>query len=211
MNEAAAREQVVAGARRMRELGLNPGRSGNASLRFGRGFLVTPSGLAYDRMRAEDVVLVDLASGAASGSRAPSSEWRLHRDVYERRPEAGGIAHTHSPFATSLACLRRPIPAFHYEVALAGGSDIRCAGYATFGTQELSDRALDALEGRRACLLANHGAVALGAALEDAIELAERVEALARMYSQAMQLGEPVLLDEVEMAQVAEKYRTYGK
>jgi len=211
VNEAEARERVVAAARRMRELGLNPGRSGNASLRFGRGFLVTPSGVAYERLRAEDIVRVELASGEAQGSRAPSSEWRLHRDVYERRPEAGGIAHTHSPWATTLACLRRPIPPFHYEVAFAGGSDIRCAEYETFGTQALSDRATAALEGRRACLLANHGAVALGATLEDAVELAERVEALARLYCQALQLGEPVLLDEVEMAQVAEKFRTYGK
>lgn len=210
MNEAQARERLVAAARRMRELGLNPARSGNASLRFGAGFLVTPSGLAYERMRAEDVVQVDLASSAAHGGK-PSSEWRLHRDVYERRPEAGGIAHTHSPNATTLACLRRPIPPFHYEVAFAGGSDIRCADYATFGTQALSDRALAALEGRRACLLANHGAVALGATVEDAVELAERVEALARLYRQSLQIGEPVLLDEVEMARVVEKFRTYGK
>ena len=194
----------------MRELGLNPARSGNASLRFGAGFLVTPSGRAYERMRAEDIVQVDLASGEAHGGK-PSSEWRLHRDVYQRRPEAGGIAHTHSPCATTLACLRRAIPAFHYEVAFCGGNDIRCAEYATFGTQQLSDRALVALEGRRACLLANHGVVAIGATIEEAVELAERVEALARLYVQALQVGEPVLLDEVEMAQVVEKFRTYGK
>ncbi len=211
MNEDEARRRVVAAARRLRDLGLNPGRSGNASQRFGAGFLVTPSGLAYDRMEAADVVFVDAASGEARGARKPSSEWRLHRDVYQRRPEAGGIAHTHSPCATTLACLRRPIPSFHYEVAFAGGNDIRCAGYATFGTQELSDRALAALEGRRACLLANHGAVAIGGTVEDAVELAERVEALARLYWQALQVGEPVLLDEVEMAQVVEKFRTYGK
>jgi len=210
VNEAEARERLVAAARRMRERGLNPARSGNASVRFGAGFLVTPSGLAYERMRAEDIVRVDPATGEAHGGK-PSSEWRLHRDVYERRPDAGGIAHTHSPDATTLACLRRPIPPFHYEVAFAGGSDIRCAEYATFGTQALSDRALAALEGRRACLLANHGAVALGATLEEAVELAERVEALARLYRQALQIGEPVLLDEVEMAQVVEKLRTYGK
>ncbi len=211
MNEAQAREQVVAAARRMRELGLNPGRSGNASLRFGAGFLVTPSGLAYERMEPADVVFVDAASGAARGPRGPSSEWRLHRGIYARRPEAGGVAHAHSPYATTLACLRRPIPPFHYEVAFAGGSDIRCADYATFGTQDLSDLALAALEGRRACLLANHGAVAIGATVEEAVELAERVESLARLYWQALQIGEPVLLDEVEMAQVVEKFRSYGK
>jgi L-fuculose-phosphate aldolase len=211
MNEAGGRERLVAAARRLHELGLNPARSGNASLRWGGGFLVTPSGVACEALRAQDIVRVELASGAAHGTKAASSEWRLHRDVYERRPEAGGIAHTHSPFATTLACLRRPIPPFHYEVAFAGGADIRCAGYETFGTQALSDRAMAALDGRRACLLANHGAVALGATLEDAVELAERVEALARLYWQALQIGEPVLLDEVEMAQVVEKFRTYGK
>jgi L-fuculose-phosphate aldolase len=208
--EDAARRALVAAARRLRDLGLNPGRSGNASVRWREGFLVTPSGLAYDRLDAADIVFVD-ASGAAHGARTPSSEWRLHRDVYARRPEAGGIAHTHSPFATTLACLRRPIPSFHYEVAFAGGADIRCAPYATFGTQELSDAALAALDGRRACLLANHGAVAIGAALDDAVELAERVEALARLYCQALQIGEPALLDEVEMARVAGKFRTYGR
>jgi len=208
--EDEARVTLVAAARRLSGLGLNPGRSGNASLRREGGFLVTPSGVAYDRLGAEDVVFVD-ASGAPGGGRKPSSEWRLHHDIYARRPEAGGIAHTHSPFATTLACLRRPIPAFHYEVAFAGGADIRCAPYATFGTQQLSDHALAALDGRRACLLANHGVVAIGATLADAVELAERVEALARLYCQALQLGEPVLLDEVEMAQVLEKFRTYGK
>ena len=211
MNEAEARERVVAAARRMRDAGLNPGRSGNASVRFGDGFLVTPSGLAYERMEPKDIVFVDAKGGAAPGPRAPSSEWRLHRDLYARRPEAGGVAHSHSPYATTLACLRRPIPAFHYEVAFAGGSDIRCSGYATFGTQDLSDLALGALEGRRACLLANHGAVAIGVTVEEAVELAERVESLARLYWQALQIGEPVLLDEVEMAQVVGKFRTYGK
>lgn len=208
--EEDARRALVAAARRMHDLGLNPGRSGNASLRWQGGFLVTPSGLAYDRLGPGDMAFVD-AAGEPQGAYRPSSEWRLHRDVYARRPEAGGIAHTHSPFATTLACLRRPIPPFHYEVAFAGGADIRCAPYATFGTQQLSDLALAALEGRRACLLANHGAIAIGATLQDAVELAERVEALARLYCQALQLGEPVLLEEVEMARVVEKFRGYGK
>jgi L-fuculose-phosphate aldolase len=208
--ERGARVALVAGARRMSALGLNPGRSGNLSVRVDGGFLVTPSGLAYDRTGPDDVVFVD-AADAAHGSRAPSSEWRLHRDVYRRHPEAGAVAHTHSPCATTLACLRRPIPAFHYEVAFAGGSDIRCAQYATFGTQELSDRALAALEGRRACLLANHGAVAFGASVDQAVELAEKVEALARLYWQALQAGEPVLLDEVEMSRVVALFTTYGK
>jgi len=209
--EAEARGRVVAAARRLHALGLNPARSGNASLRLGAGFLVTPSGLAYERLEPDDVVFVDVASGEARGARAPSSEWRLHRDLHASREDVGGIAHTHSPYATTLACLRRAIPSFHYEVAFAGGADIRCAEYATFGTQQLSDHALAAMRDRRACLLANHGAVAVGATLEEAVELAERVEALARLYWQALQVGEPALLGMVEMAEVLDKFRTYGK
>jgi L-fuculose-phosphate aldolase len=208
--EPDARERLVAAARRLSDGGLNPGRSGNVSERFGAGFLVTPSAVPYDRMAADDIVFVD-ADGAAHGARKPSSEWPLHRGIYRTRPEAGGVAHTHSPFATTLACLRRSIPPFHYEVAFAGGRDIRCADYATFGTGELSERALAALEGRRACLLANHGVVAMGASVEAAVELAEKVEALARIYWQALQAGEPVLLDEVEMDRVVAKFTTYGK
>jgi L-fuculose-phosphate aldolase len=208
--ERRVRERIVAAARRLSAEGLNPGRSGNVSGRFGSGFLVTPSAMPYDRMAPEDIVFVD-ARGGTGGGRKPSSEWPLHRGIYAARPEAGGIAHTHSPYATSLACLRRPIPPFHYEVAFAGGADIRCSEYATFGTEALCECALAALEGRRACLLANHGAVALGATVEEASELAEKVESIARLYWQALQAGEPVLLDEVEMSRVVEKLGTYGK
>jgi L-fuculose-phosphate aldolase len=208
--ERQARAAVVEAARRLNALGLNPGRSGNVSARVGDGFVVTPSGIPYDRVHAEDLVHVD-AEGAAHGPHPPSTEWRLHRDVYRRHPDAGGVAHTHSPCATTLACLHRTIPPFHYEVAFAGGPDIRCADYATFGTQELSDRALAALQGRRACLLANHGAVAYGDTVAQAVELAEKVETLARIFWQALQAGEPALLDEVEMTRVAEKLRSYGK
>jgi L-fuculose-phosphate aldolase len=208
--EHQARAAVVDAARRLNALGLNPGRSGNVSARHGEGFLVTPSGLPYDRLVPEDIVHVD-GDGEPNGAHAPSTEWRLHRDVYRRHPEAGGVAHTHSPCATTLACLRRAIPPFHYEVAFAGGPDIRCADYATFGSQELSDRALAALEGRRACLLANHGVVAFGDSVAQAVELAEKVESLARIFWQALQAGEPTLLDEVEMSRVAEKLRAYGK
>jgi len=209
-DERAARERLVAAARRLSALGLNPGRSGNVSERFGAGFLVTPSAMPYERMQPDDLVFVD-AGGAFHGDQKPSTEWPLHRGVYRARPEAGAVAHTHSPHATTLACLRRAIPPFHYEVAFAGGSDIRCSRYATFGTQELSDAAVTALDGRRACLLANHGVVALGATLGEAVELAEKVEALARMYWQALQAGEPALLDEVEMSRVLERFKTYGK
>ena len=200
---------VVEAARRLAALGLNPGKSGNASARSDGGFLITPSGKLYESLGIDDLVEVR-ADGTPRGSREPSSEWRLHRDIYARHPGANAVMHTHSPFATTLACLHRGIPPFHYEVALAGGSDIRCAGYATFGTQELSDLALAALEGRRACLLANHGSVAYGESVEAAALLAEKVEALAQLYWQALQIGEPMLLDEAEMARVVEKFRTYG-
>ena len=208
--DAALRLRVATAARRLASTGLNPGRSGNLSARVEGGFLVTPSGAPYETLHSGELVFVSSGGDFDAGAR-PSSEWRLHRDVYARRPEASGVVHTHSPYATTLACLRRGIPAFHYEVAFAGGADIRCAPYHTFGTQELSDAAIAALDGRRACLLANHGAVAIGETFEDALDLAEKVEALARLYWQALQVGEPALLDEAEMARVVGKFSGYGK
>jgi len=206
----AAREQLVEAARRLNASGINQGKSGNLSVRFDGGFLVTPSGIPYERLSAADLAFVR-PDGSHEGPCKPSSEWRFHRDIYAHRPEANAVVHCHSPCATTLACLRRGIPAFHYEVAFAGGPDIRCADYATFGTQALSDSALAALDGRRACLLANHGLIAFGPTLESAFTLAEKVEALARMYWQALQIGEPVLLDAAEMQVVLEKFRTYGR
>ena len=207
--DAAILRDLVTFARKLNELGLNPGRAGNLSARAGRGFVITPSGMPYDVLDENDLVQVDEA-GRPSGARAPSSEWRLHRDIYAAHPDARAIVHTHSPFATTLACMRRGIPSFHYEVAFAGGSDIRCGTYATFGTQELSDACVAALEGRRACLLANHGAVAYGKDLRGAVELAQKLEALARIYWQALQLGEPPLLDAEEMGRVARRLANYG-
>jgi L-fuculose-phosphate aldolase len=201
---------VVEAAKRLSALGLNPGKVCNVSTRTGAGFLITPSGKAYESLEIGDLVEVD-AGGAPHGPHQPSSEWRLHQDIYARHADAQAVVHTHSPYATTLACLHRGIPPFHYEVALAGGNDIRCGDYATFGTQELSNLALAALEGRRACLLANHGVVAYAESVEAAVLLAEKVEALAQLYWQALQVGEPVLLDEAEMARVVEKFRTYGR
>lgn len=204
------RLQIIEAARRMNASGINQGKSGNLSARVDGGFLVTPTGVPYERLLPEDLATVAM-DGTASGPRPPSSEWRFHRDIYAARPEAMAVVHCHSPYATTLACLRRGIPAFHYEVAFAGGDDIRCADYETFGTQALSDAAMRALEGRRACLLANHGLIAFGPALDAAFVLAEKVEALARMYWQALQIGEPVMLDDAEMARVIEKFRDYGR
>ncbi|MGE5170868.1 MAG: class II aldolase/adducin family protein [Rudaea sp.] len=202
------RHAVVATAREMNALGINRGKSGNVSARIDRGFLVTPSALPYDETHAEDIVHIDLG-GKATGRRRPSSEWRFHHDIYAARPEVNAIVHTHSPFATTLACLDRGIPAFHYMIAMAGGDDIRCAPYATFGTQELSDHAVKALEGRKACLLAHHGQVATGETLKAALALAVEVETLAEMYWRALQIGEPGILDEREMRTVLEKFWAY--
>jgi len=210
MSEAKLRHEIIATALRMNTLGINRGKSGNVSVRVDGGFLITPTGLAYESMQSEDVVAMDL-DGESRGSRLPSSEWRFHRDVYAARPEVGAIVHTHSPFATTLACLGRDIPAFHYMIAVAGGKNIRCAPYATFGTQPLSDHALHALAGRKACLLANHGMIALGVALVDALALAVEVEGLAEQYWRALQIGEPNLLTDAEMDVVLAKFAKYGQ
>lgn len=204
------RGRLVEVARRMNGSGINQGKSGNLSARCEGGFLITPTGLPYEKLEPGDLAFMR-ADGSHDGPRAPSSEWRFHRDIYVKHGEANAVVHCHSPYATTLACLRRAIPAMHYEVAFAGGTDIRCAEYATFGTQALSDNAIAALEGRRACLLANHGTLAFGPTLEAAFALAEKVEALARLYWQALQVGEPVVLDAAEMARVLERFKDYGR
>ena len=204
------RAAIVATAREMNALGINRGKSGNVSARIDSGFLVTPSALPYAQTEPDDIVAV-AGDGSASGRRAPSSEWRFHRDIYAARPEAMAIVHTHAPFATTLACLDRGIPAFHYMIAVAGGTNIRCAPYATFGTQELSDAAVRALDGRKACLLAHHGMIAVGESLAAALALAVEVETLAEMYWRALQLAEPALLADDEMGEVLRKFARYGK
>lgn len=212
--EELLRERVIATALGMNAAGINRARAGNVSARWRAGgfdgFLITPTGVAYDRLSPDDVVAV-ARDGEVRGRLAPSSEWRFHRDVYAARPDAQAIVHTHAPFCTTLACLGRGIPAFHYMVAVAGGRDIRCAPYATFGSQELADAAVAALAGRRACLLANHGMIAIGADLDRALGLAIEVESLAETYWRAMQIGEPVLLDDDEMDRVLAKFATYGQ
>jgi L-fuculose-phosphate aldolase len=204
----ALRLAVVQTARRMNALGINRGKSGNVSARIDGGFLVTPSALPYDETEPEDIVAVG-EDGAPRGRRKPSSEWRFHRDIYAARSDAAAIVHTHSPFATTLACLDRDIPAFHYMIAMAGGSDIRCAPYATFGTQQLSDLAVQALDGRKACLLAHHGMIAIGGSLKTTLALAVEVEMLAEMYWRALQIGEPRVLDELQMKEVLAKFPLY--
>lgn len=210
MDEREAAARLAEAARRTVALGLNRGAEGNVSLRFGDGFLITPSGLPNDSLQAGQMVYMDL-EGGWQGPLKPSSEWRIHRDLYRARADAGAVVHAHSPHAVSLACLRHPIPPFHYMVAAAGGRDIPCAAYATFGTEALSANVLTALADRRACLMANHGQVALGRTLEEALRLAEIVEELAAQYWRARLLGEPVLLTDAEMDEVLERFAGYGQ
>jgi len=209
MTESELRRKVLDTARALAEAGLNKGSAGNVSARCGEGFLVTPSGLAYEKTLAPDIVLMDM-DGGFEGRRNPSSEWRFHRDIYVAHPEAGAVVHAHSPFATALACLGRDIPAFHYMIARFGGSTVRCAPYATFGTQALSDHALAALAGRNACLLGHHGMLVFGGDLERALDLAVELETLCEQYWRALQIGQPATLPEDEMARVVEKFKTYG-
>jgi L-fuculose-phosphate aldolase len=207
---AQLRYDVINTAVKMNKLGINQGKSGNVSARIDEGFLITPTGIPYEDTKREQIVLMKL-DGTFEGETLPSSEWRFHRDIYASRADAQAIVHTHSAYATTLACMAREIPAFHYMIAAAGGDNIRCAPYATFGTQELSDHAVEALRDRKACLLAQHGMICLGPSLEKALALAVEVESLAQMYWQALQIGEPKVLGQAEMATVIAKFATYGQ
>jgi L-fuculose-phosphate aldolase len=209
--DAALRAAVVNACRELARRGLTHGTSGNISLRRNRQqFFLSPTGMAYDALSPEDIPMMDLG-GRWFGRRRPTSEWRFHRDILESRGDVGAIVHTHSARATALACTGRGIPAFHYMVAAAGGADIRCAPYHTFGTQELSEAVLAALADRRACLLANHGVIACGGDLPAALALADEVENLAAQYCTALGLGGVRLLDEEEMRRVLDKFRSYGR
>ena len=194
----------------MNACGINRGTAGNVSARHGDGFVVTPTGMDYAKAVTDDMVFMRL-DGTAEDVRKPSSEWRFHRDIYAARPEVGAIVHTHAPFATSLACLATEIPPFHYMIARFGGDSVRCAEYATFGTQALSDAMLKALEGRSACLMAQHGMTVLGHDLDQALAHAIELEALCEQYWRVLQIAPPRLLSNEEMAVVLDKFRTYGQ
>ncbi len=203
------RTDIIETCRRMNALRLNQGASGNISVRIGKRMLLTPSGIPYDTMTPEQIVEMDFG-GTYYGTCRPTTEWRFHRDILMQRPDTDVVIHTHSMFSTTLSCLRRDIPAVHYMIAMAGGDTIRCADYATFGSQELSGRALNALKDRRACLLANHGLIVLGATLRKTLALTVEVENLAEQYWRALQIGTPVILDGPEMGRIIEKFQTYG-
>ncbi|MCA3556181.1 class II aldolase/adducin family protein [Aestuariivirga sp.] len=204
------RRAVINTCLRMNEEGINQGTSGNVSVRTPEGFLITASGIPYARMKPEHIVEMDL-DGGYIGEYLPSTEWRMHLDIFRRRAEAGAIVHTHSIYATALACLRMDIPAFHYMIGIAGGSDIRCSDYAEFGTPELSKVMLKALEDRSACLLGNHGQIAFGPDLEKALWRAGEVETIAQQYWAALQVGKPVILKANQMGTVLARMKTYGK
>ncbi len=204
------RQQLIATACAMGPAGLNRGTSGNVSVRSGDSFYITPTGMRYEQLVADDIPLMAL-DGSHQGRRKPSSEWRFHRDLYAARPEVGAVLHAHSPFAVSLACLRCDIPAFHYMIARFGGDSIRCADYAIFGSAELSTAAMSAMQQRKACLLANHGLLVAGRDLDEALALAVELEELCEQYWRACQLGQPVLLSTDEMAAVLQKFAGYGQ
>ncbi|MBL8904937.1 MAG: class II aldolase/adducin family protein [Rhizobiales bacterium] len=210
MQHEALRLAMIATCNFMIDRGINQGTAGNISVRVDNGFLITPSGVAYDEMVPEDIVLMQL-DASHDGVRKPSTEWRFHRDIMAKKPEVGAVIHLHSRFCTSLSMLRKEIPAVHYMIAAAGGPTIPCVPYVTWGTQELADYILGALSNRLACLLANHGMVCIGPDLKKAAWLAVEVEALAAQYWQALQIGEPHVLPDDEIARVIAKFKDYGQ
>jgi L-fuculose-phosphate aldolase len=210
MAHQALRRKLITVTQEMSRLGLNTGVSGNASVRAGAGYLVTPTGMDYATLKPADIVEMDF-QGNARGKRAPSSEWPFHGDILAGRAEFNAVLHAHPPYTTALACLGKRIPAFHYMVAVAGGRDIRCGAYATFGTKALSKNALKALEGRWACLLSNHGMIACGEGLDAALALAQEVENLSRQYLLALSAGKPRILPASEMDKVLGLFKSYGR
>lgn len=209
--EDELRAGVLATALEMSRRGLSPGRSGNVSARFGAGMLITPTGVAYEELMPASIVRVADDGTVPRGALLPSSEWRFHLATYLARADVGAIVHTHSLYATVLACAHRPIPAFHYMVAVAGGSEIPLVPYAVFGSNELAEHVVAGLSEHNACLMANHGQIAVGSTLARALELAFEVEVLAEQYVKVLMLGRPHVLDEAQMEDVLERFVGYGQ
>ena len=210
MTEAELRSTVVAAVQRLDTLGMNRGSTGNVSARHGKGMLITPTGMGADGLTPQDLVWLGF-DGSMQGDWQPSSEWHFHQAAYLARPELNAVVHTHSTHAAALACLRRPLPAFHYMVAVAGGDSVPLVPYFTFGTEALSEAVALALQGRDACLLANHGLVAAGATVAQAMKVVQEIESLCEVYLKALAVGEPVLLGAAEMAVVIDKFGSYGR
>ncbi len=214
------KKEVIKYAQKLNSTNLSPLRSGNVSLRVTKdndeGFFLTPSGKRYEELIPEDIVFLSLKEEydnlkLFNSSLNPSSEWRFHQDIYRKKKEAKAIVHAHSPHATAVSVHGESIPAFHYMVALAGGDDIKCAPYATFGTTELSKNIVNALEKRKACLMSNHGQVAFGTNLKQAFELAEEVENICHQYIIALKIGKPKILSSAEMNKILDKIKHYKK
>lgn len=204
------RREIIATCNFMNDRNINQGTSGNISVRVDGGFLITPSGVPYAEMQPDDIVFMKI-DASHSGARKPSTEWRFHRDIMEKKPEVGCTIHLHSMFCTSLSILRREIPAVHYMIAAVGGPTVPCVPYVTWGTQQLADYIVDALKDRLACLLSNHGMVCVGPNLKRAAWLAVEVEALAAQYWRALQVGVPHVLPDAEIANVMERFKNYGQ
>jgi len=216
MKNLDKRNQIIEYSLRLNSTNLSPLRSGNISLRSEEsgtvGYLITPSGKKYETLKPEDIVFMGLNEEEKNDpNNKPSSEWRFHRDIYVNKKEAHAIVHAHSPHATAVSSHGKPIPPFHYMIALAGGNDIKCAEYATFGTEELSKNVIKALENRSACLMSNHGQVAFGKNLDDAFELAQEIENICHQYTIALKLGQPKILSFEEMKKVLDKAKNYKK
>lgn len=209
MNDLALRKEIIENGLKMNTSGLNQGTSGNLSVRSGDGFLITPSGIPYEQLQPKDIVTMSM-DGSYKHDLAPSSEWRFHRDILRDKPDVNAVVHAHPTYCTTLAILGKEIPAIHYMIAAAGGNSIRCARYETYGTEDLSRAALAALQGRAACLLANHGMIATGPSLAKGMWLAVEVETLAQQYCNALQLGQPNILSDEEIDRVIEKFKNYG-
>ena len=210
MTTPAPSLQLLTAARNLSLLGLNKGTSGNASIRLSDGFLITPSGMPAEQLSESSMVYMQW-DGTPEAGKKPSSEWRVHMDILKARPEVNAVVHCHSMFATTIACMGRDVPPFNYMIAAVGGDHIRCAPYALFGTQLLSDTAVSALQGRKACLLAHHGMLALGKDLSQALAIAVEVENLCEQYWRLLQLGEPKLLSVEQMQEVHAQFTGYGQ
>tara|TARA_B100000989_G_scaffold86850_1_gene62546 strand:+ start:139 stop:768 length:630 start_codon:yes stop_codon:yes gene_type:complete len=204
-------ELLIKYAKMLNTENLSALRSGNISVRYKNGFLITPSGVKYSSLKIDDIVFVSLEGKFDNTNQKPSSEWRIHKDIYNIKKEANAIVHAHSTNATAVSTHGKSIPAFHYMVALAGGNNIKCADYATFGTKELSENIIKALENRKACLMSNHGQVAFDASLDKAFELAQEIENICHQYINALKIGNPMILSDEEMSKILKQINNYKK
>lgn len=212
LDDDSLRAQALAAVQRLDALGLNRGSTGNLSVRRRDGCLITPTGMGADDMKAQDFVWVGEDGSTMEGDWQPSSEWQLHTAIYKARADVHAVVHTHSVHATALACLERPLPAFHYMVAVAGGDDVPCAPYHLFGTQELSEAVVARLHARHACLMAHHGLVTAGRSIAHAVKLAVEIELLCETWLKMLAVQpEPQLLSAAQMAAVLERFRHYGR